>query len=30
VKIPAKKVPAFRPGKDLKEKVLGAKKAKKK
>jgi DNA-binding protein HU-beta len=30
VKIPAKKVPAFRAGKDLKEKVLGAKKAKKK
>jgi DNA-binding protein HU-beta len=30
VKIPAKKVPAFRPGKGLKEKVLGAKKAKKK
>jgi DNA-binding protein HU-beta len=30
VKIPAKKVPAFRPGKRLKEKVLGAKKAKKK
>jgi DNA-binding protein HU-beta len=30
VKIPAKKVPAFRAGKELKEKVLGAKKAKKK
>ena len=30
VKIPAKKVPVFRPGKDLKEKVLTAKKAKKK
>jgi DNA-binding protein HU-beta len=30
VKIPAKKVPTFRAGKDLKEKVLGAKKAKKK
>ena len=26
VKIPAKKVPAFRPGKDLKEKVLAMKK----
>ena len=26
VKIPAKKVPVFRPGKDLKEKVLAAKK----
>ena len=25
VKIPAKKVPVFRPGKELKEKVLGAK-----
>jgi DNA-binding protein HU-beta len=30
VKIPAKKVPAFRPGKDLKEKVLAAKMKKKK
>ena len=29
VKIPAKKVPVFRPGKDLKEKVLGVKKIKK-
>jgi DNA-binding protein HU-beta len=29
VKIPAKKVPVFRPGKDLKEKVLGLKKKKK-
>ena len=29
VKIPAKKVPVFRPGKDLKEKVLGVKKKKK-
>jgi DNA-binding protein HU-beta len=29
VKIPAKKVPVFRPGKDLKEKVLGIKKKKK-
>ena len=28
VKIPAKKVPVFRPGKDLKEKVLAAKKKK--
>ena len=28
VKIPAKKVPVFRPGKDLKEKVLTAKKKK--
>ena len=28
VKIPAKKVPAFRPGKDLKEKVLLSKKKK--
>ena len=28
VKIPAKKVPAFRPGKDLREKVLAAKKKK--
>jgi DNA-binding protein HU-beta len=30
VKIPAKKVPVFRPGKDLKEKVLAVKGAKKK
>jgi DNA-binding protein HU-beta len=30
VKIPAKKVPVFRPGKDLKEKVLAVKKVKKK
>jgi DNA-binding protein HU-beta len=30
VKIPAKKVPVFRPGKDLKEKVMAAKIAKKK
>ncbi|MDR2175565.1 MAG: HU family DNA-binding protein [Synergistaceae bacterium] len=30
VSIPAKKVPAFRPGKGLKEKVMGAKKTKKK
>ena len=30
VKIPAKKVPVFRPGKDLKEKVLKVKKAAKK
>ena len=30
VKIPAKKVPVFRPGKDLKEKVLAAKNVKKK
>ena len=29
VKIPAKKVPVFRPGKDLKEKVLAVKKIKK-
>jgi len=29
VKIPAKKVPVFRPGKNLKEKVLGVKKKKK-
>jgi DNA-binding protein HU-beta len=29
VKIPAKKVPVFRPGKDLKEKVLGVNKKKK-
>jgi DNA-binding protein HU-beta len=29
VKIPAKKVPVFRPGKGLKEKVLGVKKKKK-
>jgi DNA-binding protein HU-beta len=29
VKIPAKKVPVFRPGKDLKEKVLVVKKSKK-
>ena len=29
VKIPAKKVPAFRPGKDLKEKVLAVNKKKK-
>jgi len=28
VKIPAKKVPAFRPGKDLKEKVMAVKKKK--
>ena len=28
VKIPAKKVPVFRPGKDLKEKVLAVKKKK--
>ena len=28
VKIPAKKVPVFRPGKDLKQKVLAAKKKK--
>ena len=28
VKIPAKKVPVFRPGKDLKEKVLSVKKKK--
>ena len=28
VKIPAKKIPAFRPGKDLKEKVLALKKKK--
>ena len=28
VKIPAKKVPAFRPGKDLREKVLAVKKKK--
>jgi DNA-binding protein HU-beta len=28
VKIPAKRVPAFRPGKDLKEKVLAVKKKK--
>ena len=28
VKIPAKKVPTFRPGKDLREKVLGVKKKK--
>ena len=30
VKIPAKRVPVFRAGKDLKEKVLAAKKVKKK
>ena len=30
VKIPAKKVPVFRPGKDLKEKVLAVKPTKKK
>jgi DNA-binding protein HU-beta len=30
VKIPAKKVPVFRPGKGLKEKVLAVKKTKKK
>ena len=30
VKIPAKKVPVFRPGKDLKEKVLKVKKSAKK
>jgi DNA-binding protein HU-beta len=30
VKIPAKKVPVFRPGKDLKEKVLAVKAPKKK
>jgi DNA-binding protein HU-beta len=30
VKIPAKKVPVFRPGKDLKEKVMASKSAKKK
>jgi len=30
VKIPAKKVPVFRPGKDLKEKVLKVKKSVKK
>ena len=30
VKIPAKKVPVFRPGKDLKEKVLKVKKSPKK
>ena len=30
VKIPAKKVPIFRPGKDLKEKVLAIKSGKKK
>jgi DNA-binding protein HU-beta len=30
VKIPAKKVPVFRPGKDLKEKVLAVKMKKKK
>ena len=30
VKIPAKKVPVFRPGKDLKERVLGVKKKNKK
>jgi nucleoid DNA-binding protein len=29
VKIPARKVPVFRPGKDLKEKVLAVKKIKK-
>ena len=29
VKIPAKKVPVFRPGKDMKEKVLAVKKIKK-
>jgi nucleoid DNA-binding protein len=29
VKIPAKKVPVFRAGKDLREKVLAAKKKKK-
>jgi DNA-binding protein HU-beta len=28
VKIPAKKVPVFRPGKDLKQKVLAVKKKK--
>ena len=30
VKIPAKKVPVFRPGKDLKEKILAVKPTKKK